>query len=55
MNAISDFKWMWKSAFKQKMAIACFEEGSNEIVGLNANYIKSKDDAFVKELSKHVI
>lgn len=55
VEAIDEFKQLWNLTFKQKMAIACFKNGSDEIIAMNANYIKSKDDTRMKEWHKQVI
>lgn len=36
------------------MALACFKDGSDEIVGMNANFVKCKDDTFMKEIYPQV-
>lgn len=40
---------------KQKMALACFRKGSNEIVGLNINFIESKGEHIMNDVRQQVI
>lgn len=44
MEYVEDVTRIWKGIVKQKMSHACFKEGSEEIVGLNMNYVSSTDD-----------
>lgn len=46
---------MWKTAMQQKCALVCFRDGSDEIVGLNINFITIKDEHIMEELQKQVI
>ncbi|XP_055310798.1 uncharacterized protein LOC129573781 [Sitodiplosis mosellana] len=50
IDAIEDFKLLWKLIFKQKMVLACFKSGSDQIVGMNATFVKCKDDHFMEVL-----
>lgn len=36
------------------MALACFKSDTDEIVGMNANYVKCKADNFMEQLQHHV-
>lgn len=36
---------IWEHIVKQRMTNVCFKNGSDEIVGLNFNFVSSKDDA----------
>lgn len=54
-NSIDDFKLLWKLSFEQKMAIACFKNGTDEIVGVNANYVECKEDYFIETFYKQVL
>lgn len=45
---------MWKSVLAQKMALACFRKGSNEIAGLNINFIESKGEHLMDDVRKQV-
>ncbi len=42
---IQDNVRIWKDILQQRMVHVCFKDGSEEIVGLNFNYVSSKDDA----------
>lgn len=43
-QSVDDIREVWRELVKQKVAIVCFREGSDEIVGLNMTYIACKDD-----------
>lgn len=43
-EAVDSFVQMCKIMAKQKMTVACFKNGSNEIIGLNWNFVISKND-----------
>lgn len=51
---IADNKLALRSILQQKCALACFREGSEEIVGVNMTYVCSKDDQFFKEAYERV-
>ncbi|XP_055302495.1 uncharacterized protein LOC129568527 [Sitodiplosis mosellana] len=53
-NAIEYFRLIWKSLLMQKMTLACFEYGSDEIVGISVNYVKCKGDTFWEELDRKI-
>lgn len=36
---------IWEGIVKQRMTHVCFKNGSDEIIGLNFNFVSSKDDA----------
>lgn len=45
-RSIYEFQDIIRSAMiENKMTIACFREGSDEIVGMNILYVKGRDDA----------
>lgn len=52
--AIEDFTIMWRSVVNQNAALVCFKEGSEEIVGINMNFVSQKDDHFMEEIRKRV-
>lgn len=35
---------MYRNVFKEKISLICLKMGTNEVAGLNALYVKSKDD-----------
>lgn len=53
-EAVGDFLMLWKIMIKQKMALVCFKEGSDEIIGLNMNFVESKDEQFMEKCYQQV-
>lgn len=51
---IADYSRGWRALLKQKCALACFRAGSDDIVGVNMNYVLTKDDTFFKDVFKAV-
>lgn len=47
-------RWLWEPIVKQKMALVCYKSGLDEIVGLNMNFVASKDEHFFEEVQKKV-
>lgn len=47
-------QFYWSPAIKQKMVLVCYKSGSDEIVGLNMNFVMCKDDRFFEEIQKQV-
>lgn len=43
-ESVEGIREMWRELVQQRMALVCFQEGSDEIVGLNMTYVSSKDD-----------
>lgn len=41
---VQDIVCIWKDIVKQRMTNVCFKSGSDEIIGLNFNYVSSQDD-----------
>lgn len=52
--AIKDLSSMWKSVIEQKTVLVCFKNGSDEMVGINMNYVVEKDDHFMESVRRHV-
>lgn len=52
--AVDNIALMWKSVLAQKMALACFKKGSNEIAGLNINFIESKGEHLMDDVRRQV-
>lgn len=48
-------KLLWEPVIKQKMTLVCYKTGSEEIVGLNMNFVASKDEHFFENAQKNVI
>lgn len=46
--------FLWIPIIQQKMVLVCYKSGSDEIVGLNMNYVKSKDDNFFGDIHGQV-
>lgn len=38
----------------KKMVLVCFKANSKEIVGINVNYVISKNDTFLSNVGKNV-
>lgn len=38
----------------QKMALACFKKGTDEIAGLNINFIESRDEHIMNDVRRQV-
>lgn len=53
-HAVDDYKTYWKPAIANRMALVCFKEGSDEIVGTNLLYINTKDDHYFTDIRKFV-
>lgn len=49
-----DYKRLWEPVIAQRMALVCFKEGSDEIVGASVLYINTIEDNFVTEMTKVV-
>lgn len=49
-----DWTRLWQSIVAERTPIVCFKEGSNEIIGANVVYIKSKGDNFLENMMKEV-
>lgn len=45
---------MWKSEIEQKAVLVCFKNGSDEMVGINMNYVVEKDDHFMESVRRQV-
>lgn len=41
---VEDIRRIWKIILSQRMSCMCLKDGSEDIVGLNTNYVSSKDD-----------
>lgn len=54
-DAIDDFLLMWRAMVKQNAALICFKEGSDEIIGLNMNFVTLKDEHFMEDMRPKVL
>lgn len=43
-ESVEGIREMWRELVQHRMALVCFQEGSDEIVGLNMTYVSSKND-----------
>lgn len=48
-------KWYWEPVIQQKMGLVCYKTGSDEIVGVNMNFVACKDDHFYDDMQRHVM
>lgn len=46
--------FLWKPIIEQNMVLVCYREGSDEIVGLNMNYVSCKDEHCLKDVQRQV-
>lgn len=53
-EAVENLVLMWESVMKQKMALVCFKKGSDEIAGLNINFIESKGEHIMADVRRQV-
>lgn len=51
---VEDYVRTWRGLLKQKMTLVCFQENSDEIIGLNVVFNTSKADTYFDELKKLV-
>lgn len=54
-DAIDDFLLMWRVMIKQNAALICFKEGSDEIIGLNMNFVTVNDEHFMEDMRPKVL
>lgn len=45
---IADYTLGWRSILAQKTVLVCFKADSDEIIGLNFNFVNSEEDNFFK-------
>lgn len=43
-ESVEGIREMWRELVQHRMALVCFQDGSDEIVGLNMTYVSSKND-----------
>lgn len=46
---IVDYTLGWRSILAQKTVLVCFKADSDEIVGVNFNFVNSEEDTFFKK------
>lgn len=53
-NFVDDFLRTWRIILAQKAVLVCLKVGSDEIAGINMNFVWSKGDTFIDDFEKHV-
>lgn len=53
-DAVEDYKVMVEILLRQKVALVCFRSGSDEIVGINVNFVMLKGEHFWEEIGRIV-
>lgn len=48
---IADYSMGWRSILPQKTVLVCFKADSDEIVGVNFNFVNSEEDNFFKKFA----
>ncbi|XP_055585458.1 uncharacterized protein LOC129738299 isoform X2 [Uranotaenia lowii] len=43
--SVEEIRDVWRELVKQRMALVCFREGADDIVGMNVTYVSCVDDA----------
>lgn len=51
---IEDYKTLCEPVLAQRMSLACFKEGSNDIIGANLVFINTTEDNYFRDITKHV-
>ena len=51
---VGDYHRAWRAVLQQRMTLACFRNGSDEIVGFDMSYVLTADDPFTQEILKLV-
>lgn len=49
----ADYAMIWRAAFEQNTVLACLNY-SGEIIGLNVNYVITKNETFLEDVRKAV-
>lgn len=52
--AVQDFVQYWKPIFQQNAVLACYRRASDEIVGLNMNYVTFNDEHYIDRIMPQV-
>lgn len=53
-DAVGDYKAMVQILLRQKLTLVCFRGDSDEIVGINVNFVSSKGEHFWEEIREIV-
>lgn len=51
---MEDFESFWLSIIQQKCVFVCFKSGLDKIIGLQFNYVNTKNDNFYEKLREKV-
>lgn len=54
-NMVEEYCEVMRAISRNRMTLVCVKEGSDEIIGVNWNYVLTKGDAFDKQLRQNVI
>lgn len=46
-----DYIRAWSKMIEQKVPLVCYKAGSDEIVGVNMNFVMSKEDHFMDKFA----
>lgn len=49
-----DYIRIWSTIIEQKVPLVCYKAGSDEIIGVNMNFVMSKGDHFIEKFAKTV-
>lgn len=52
---LENIKQLWEPIIKQRMALVCYKTGSEEIVGLNMNFVASKGEHFFENIQERLV
>lgn len=54
MQHIADYVLGWRSILAQKTVLVCFKSDSDDIVGVNFNFVNSEEDNFMTRFRERV-
>lgn len=54
-NMVEEYCEVMRAISRNRMTLVCVKEGSDEIIGVNWNYVLSRGDAFDEQLRQNVI
>lgn len=53
-HVYDDYKQFWAPIIEQRIALVCFKEGSDEIIGTNLIFVSTQQDNYFEEIRKFV-
>lgn len=53
-QVIEIFKKIWYGLMEQKMTLVCLCEGTNEIIGMNINFVRTKENTYCDNIIAEV-